>query len=163
MDEHKEFRETFQKAYDYLFDRIGRRDNIWCYGAPIINANKNNKLQSFKNERLWVLDVPDKHIIAIDSDIWDFALNNWYYLKDEVYDALYGHVDEKDEDRIDEALASIYDKDPRKSYKDLIKPLKKANQFHDQFLIPSPIKKSWVVRTFVVNAEERICGGKKRK
>ena len=158
-DKYPDSREMFCRAYDFLFASSGRKDNIWCYGFPCMWATRNNKIENFDPQRLWVLDVPDKHIIAIDSSIWDFAINNWYYLEDSVYSELMAHIaddDAKKQAQFDKLIAELYDHEPQNSYKKLIKPLKDADRCHDQFLIPSPIKKSWVIRTFVVEAERRI-------
>ena len=163
-DKYEEIREKFRKAYDFLFNQTGRKDNIWCYGFPCMYASSDNKVQNFEPQRLWVLNVPDRHIIAVDSTIWDFAINNWYYLDDPVYSALTAHIaddDGKKQDRFDALIAELYDHAPCNSYKGLIKPLKEADIFHDQFLIPSPIKKHWVVRTFIIEAEQRIKNGNK--
>lgn len=157
------FSEVFRRAYDFLFEKAGRKDNIWCYGAQCLSATRSNKYQYFEPQRLWVLDVPDRHIIAVDSSIWDFAINNWYYLGEHVYCALTSHIADNDgvkQAQFDKLLADLYDGNPFNSYKGLIKPLKDADRFYDQFLIPSPIKKQWVVRTYVIQAEARI-GGKK--
>lgn len=158
------FSDGFRRAYDFLFEKAGRKDNIWCYGAPVMWASRYTK--NLEPERLWILDVPDKHIIAIDSSIWDFALNNWYYLGDHVYGGLLEHVGDNREKEIrfdeqfDKMIADLFDGNPLNSYKNLIKPLKKVDMFHDQFLIPSPIKRRWVIRTYVIQAEAKI-GGKK--
>ena len=156
------FSDSFRRAYDFLFEKAGRKDNIWCYGAPWVSASQYDKLDC-KPERLWVLEVPDRHVIAIDSSIWDFALNNWYYLGEHVYSALTSHIADDDgvkQKQFDNLLADLYDGNPFNSYKGLIKSLKDADRFHDQFLIPSPIKRQWVVRTYVIQAEAKI-GGKK--
>ena len=158
-DEHPEVRGKFRKAYDFLFDKVGRKDNIWCYGFASMYASSSNKVQNFEAQRMWVLEVPDKHVIAIESTIWDFAINGWYYLDDPVYSALTAHVaddDAKKQKQFDDLVAELYDKNPFNSYNALVKPLKKADIFQDQFLIPSPIKRHWVIRTFVIEAERRI-------
>lgn len=166
-DKDPTFSEGFRRAYDFLFDKTGRKDNIWCYGAPCVWASRYTK--DFTPSRLWVLDVPDRHIIAIDSTIWDFALNNWYYMNDEVYSGLIAHVGDDSEKEVrldrhfDKMIADLFDGDPLNSYKSLIKPLKDADRFHDQFLIPSPIKKRWVVRTYVMQPERRIGDAQRSK
>lgn len=156
-------REYFCRAYDFLFEKAGRKDNIWCYGAQYLSATRGNKYQYFEPQRLWVLDVPDRHIIAVDSSIWDFAINNWYYLSEHVYGALTSHIADDDvvkQAQFDKLLADLYDGNPFNSYKGLIKPLKDADRFHDQFLIPSPIKKQWVVRTYRIQAEAKVLTNK---
>lgn len=158
-DEDPCFRENFCRAYDFLFEKAGRKNNIWCYGAQCLSASRNKKYQCFEPQRLWVLDVPDKHVIAVDSAIWDFALNNWYYLNEHVYGTLTAHIADNDavkQAQFDKLLSDLYDGNPFNSYKGLIKPLKTADRFYDQFLIPSPIKRHWVVRTYIIQAEAKV-------
>lgn len=152
------YSEEIRKAYDFLYKKLGANNWIWCYGNPVICANKNNKVQNFEQERLWVLDVPEKHIVAIDSTIWDYALNACFYLDCDTYSGVlsaFGNDPEK-EKLFDLFLEDVFEKNPYDSYTGIVKPLKKADIFHDQFLIPSPIKKSWVVRTYLMQAERKI-------
>jgi len=52
-------------------------------------------------------------------------------------------------------IHDFYEHNPFNSYHDLIKPLKQADPFHDQFLIPAPIKKSWIIRTHIITPEKK--------
>ena len=146
-DECKGIKDNFRFAYDMLFKKIGRQDVLWCYGTPYLCSNKLNKAQCFSEERVWHLDVPDKHVITINSDIWDCAINVFPYIPDCIYDL------HPDFDKVYAAINTLF-ANPTESYDKLIKPLKKADIFRDQFLIPSPIKKQWVVRTHIIKPEK---------
>lgn len=152
-DECPEIAHKFSAAYDFLYEKVGSHNVIWCYGAPVTFSNGKNKYQSFESQRLWHLDVPDKQITAIDSSIWDFVINGWYYISDEAFTHFV--KDDKDSDRFDELIAEFYQNNPFNSYNKIIKPLTKADPFRDQFLIIAPIKKHWVIRTYIITPEKK--------
>lgn len=143
--------DSITRAYDYLFKRIKSKNAIWCWGSIGNCFNDNGVIEP---TRVWILDVPLKYITVVDSDIWDCVLNEWYYVPEKVYDELaeiFG--DNEALDKIESLYNSPYD-----TYSKLIKPLKNAKEEFDQFLIPTPIHKSWIKKTIIIKPEN----GKKR-
>jgi len=140
-------------AYDYLFKRLKVANLIWCWG-DIGNCMLNYEYNK-EPYRIWCLNVPDKYITTIDSEIWDYTLNQWYYFQDELYEQ---HVFAcKNEQEVDRAIVKVEKifKHPSNTYGKLIKPLKNASLRDDQFLIPTPLQKRWVINTFIVTPHSK--------
>lgn len=136
---------SMTKAYNYLFNLIGTRQIIWCYGEASSCIYK-----SKKPYRIWHLDVPKKDVIAIDSTIWDYVINGWRYASDELFDEVTRYCN-GDVDKASDMIDKMF-KNTKQTYKQLIKPLKDAVRDTDQFLIPSPVKKHWVLHKGIFTA-----------
>lgn len=136
------FSPMFKRSYEYLFSQLGSNKWIWTYGEFKPECRS-------KNDTLWILDVPDKHIKCIDNTVWHCVLNNGHY--SELYNLIPENLTEseyKKWDKVLDKLHDIYDQMLTKedTWKWLIKTdRKKWNKTYDEFLIPSPIKRSWVV------------------
>ena len=155
----KEF-DGFKNAYDFLFNQLDSKDWIWCYGrcymddCKIVGSDKNKYQKPYKT---WILDVPDKHIVCIDRDIWDNAING-FYCTEEIFTMAERLQLGKDYDKfIDEVDNTIKRLIPASAtYKGLIKKDKKTwKKDSDDFLVPSPIKKNWIQRVYNVQLENR--------
>jgi hypothetical protein len=160
--------EHFKSAYDYLFSLLGSNQWIWCRGnawvdpvftpkkTKVGNETKVVRDWDYKSERLWVLDVPENKIVCIDSDIWNYAISDWSYDK-ELWDYISNlNLSEEDsENLIFDIKSLITEKIGNKNtYKKLIK---KDNWdiYKDEFLIPSPVKKSWVEVTYTIVPDKK--------
>lgn len=137
----------FKKAYDYLYDLIGSRDWIWCNGIVRYNLPVKEPV------KVWELEVPVNKIICINTDIWNCAINDRSY-NFEIWDFVL-HTKFKDKDgeykfiddfeELVKKHVDVYD-----TYGGLV--VKERDKWDDkncEYLIPSPIKKSWVVNTTI--------------
>jgi hypothetical protein len=141
----------FKKAYDYLFSLIGKDSFIWCHGEFDFDTEKPTKFEkkNFKKEVLWILEVPDNYITCINRDLWDYIIADWKWFGN---DHFYKYVWELG---ISEEWVEVLDKAMEKlpkeeTWKNLIRKNKKDWRITDDFIIPSPIKKSWVSRKYVL-------------
>jgi hypothetical protein len=136
------------KGYDYIFDILGKNSFIWCKRRVDLIYDKRNKQQTFDQFRIWCLEVNERNIICIDRDIWDHILLDSPYMTDEQYSSI---MDLGGEELFDHVWITT---DKHQSWKGLIKTNKSDWTHHDDYLIPSPIKKNWVQRTFLCTPEK---------
>lgn len=79
LSDHFDQDKIFNKAYKWLFNKLGHDEFIWCY----INGERN-----FMNHGdeyvLWTLDVPDDQCILINAHTWNCVINNWAYIDEDL-------------------------------------------------------------------------------
>ncbi len=148
---HYKINSSFKNAYTWLYKKIKTDKVIWCYKTSL----ELDKRHGYECKE-WTLNVPDNKIIAgIDIDKWNSVIMNrdlvpdyiWCKWSDE-WDLLYEKklVNAKSWNSFeDEKLKKWRKKHGTKeegwSKKIPCKTLNDANEF----LIPSPIPKKWIV------------------
>jgi len=141
--------DNFTESYKKLFDIIGYNHFIWCKKWVDLQYSKDNKIQEFSPVRIWCLDVPEKHIICVNREMWDCFLLNSPYITENQYKSIFDLGG-------DDLYEKIYDLvDKEKTWKNIIKN-KNEWDHYDDYLIPSPVKSRWVQRTYIVTAEREI-------
>ena len=141
----------FKKAYDFLFEKLSHDQWIWCHATPYFSDMRFVKPE-YPKERLWVLDVPDKHITCINRNMWDYIINDWKWFGN---DHFYNYVkeldiDQKWIDKLDEAMESL---PKEETWKNIVRKNKKEWLEEDDYLIKAPIKKRWVVAVYKLEEE----------
>jgi len=144
--------DDFVNAYKWLFENLGTSKIIWCYDHET-NSGRHGCIR-----RKWVLDVPENQILAtIDSHIWAYIINGWHYSEEankfwleseELYpndcDDQYEYYNKK----IKELEKSI-------SKEDLWKIAFESKSDAMEYIIPSPIKKEWVMEVCDLSIYDR--------
>lgn len=144
------FSPIFNPAYQFLYSLLPAGQTfIWCHDDP--NFWDSEKQQPYRS---YILDIPIDQILVIDSEIWDTILNNGYYYSEELYNQfedLYGPDDAYD--KLIVRLESIHG-EPKNTWGDLIVKHENMKKNHGyEFLIPSPVDKKYLVRSFKVYPE----------
>jgi hypothetical protein len=79
LSDHFDQDKIFKKAYEWLFNKLGHNEFIWCY-----KSNERNFSDHGHEHVLWTLDVPDDQCVAINSSAWNCVINNWPYIEDDI-------------------------------------------------------------------------------
>ena len=128
LDLDFDYEKNFHRAYNWLFNKLGHREFIWCY--PGIEKGYTNHGNEYM---LWVLDVPDDQCTAISSYTWNCVINKW------------PHVDEKlieniSDDDYEKLIDSFKGKEDQTWDKNLFN-----KEEHMEVLIKSPVPEKFVV------------------
>lgn len=138
---------NFKSAYEFLFKKLGTREWIWCRrNSPYFSELRDEK-SNYPEDRIWVLDVPDKHIVCVDISIWHFIINDLKWFGS---DHFYHFVDELgiDEKWVDILNKSLDILSKEETWKKLIRENKKDWKEEDEYLVKSPISKRWIVGVY---------------
>jgi hypothetical protein len=146
------YKEDFlKKEYDWLFSVLGTNKVIWCYPQGLDNGNVHGV-----ETKEWFLDIPDNKIIRqINRRVWDLILLDAQIIPDDVYEAWtteWETLNKNKEPTADEEEAFFAKRElqwqtfvgpKEKQWRDNI--FTKGSPGYQEFLIPSPIEKEWIV------------------
>jgi hypothetical protein len=138
------------EAYDWLFSKINTRQVIWCYPAYYFPYHPHGTTQT-----RWTLDVPESEAIAfLNRNVWDSIICNGYHVPNATYkrwmkeaDAIKGISTREYDAFLDAKEKEFQEKNGPDWNQKVLFRKKLSRNCNIEVLIPSPIKKEWVVDT----------------
>jgi hypothetical protein len=135
-------------AYDFLFNKINRRSVIWCF--PSYHFPSFGHGYTYKR---WELDVPESDVIAfLNRNVWDSIICGMCHIPHKTYmrwhDAYKNIKDTHQYDELIEAKEKEFKDKHGPNWNERILFRKKLSRnCNIEILLPSPIKREWVVDT----------------
>jgi hypothetical protein len=126
--------EIFAKAYNWLFNLIGTDQIVWSWADP-----ENHVPVHMREQKYWVLDVPESELIYLNTYCWDCVIGDWFWYPLQLNMMSNNNLIEKFIDKWEKERAAYKEQDWLDNVFD--KKLKEDTQV----LIKGPVKQEWVI------------------
>jgi hypothetical protein len=147
-EHYTDFGTGLKGAYDFLFKKINCKSVIWCYPHYYFPSYGHGY-----SYRRWELDVPESEVIAyLNRNVWDSIIAGIYHVPNATYMRWHeAHRTIEDTIKYDEYIEAkekeFQEKHGPNWNEKILFRKKLSRNCNIEILIPSPIKKEWVIDT----------------